>query len=462
MVVVVAGIVAFAAFQIRESIAAHENPATKSNVEVVPRKYPGLMICPYSRDFKTSIGVCPKWSPDALLQYEPGGMGVLNSNLHSASQRTQTRCPGNHMHTLFPDKTKGDALIFGFIPKGYFSQKVTVKNSAKPTLKCETLEGSECKNSQDAVTFPYLCPSFTPPNVQCTVYDPDYFDTQAKVYGMDPICNPMKEVVGNTLDSLTFSIDFFLNPADVAKMNHPLGPSGYRYSGLIPQPSIPEFDRRDMFKNLPRELFATPSELNIQKGWKVNANFSLFAGVVAVLYDPSMGVPTALDFDNVQSNSMSEDILSSFVLFQTNCDDQYAATNNCPQEKFPPIDMLITSQVDFTFTNKIVPRMINKTTYSTTTQTSTKKSFCLPWNGNGCGNSDVRMAFTSSSTVVTTQIISLSILTTVSIIVSTAGTLWGSQEKIKAAIALVKAKLCPPPPARDATAPHPHFSLAAA
>ena len=40
----------------------------------------------------------------------------------------------------------------------------------------------------------------------------------------------------------------------------------------------------------------------------------------------------------------------------------------------------------------------------------------------------------------TTQIISLSILTTISIIVSTAATLWGSQDKIKAGIALVKEK----------------------
>jgi hypothetical protein len=359
----------------------------------------------------------------------------------------------------------GNSLLFGFVqnPKSKeplffpFLQKVTVKNSAKPTLKCETLtyESDECKNSQDAVTFPYLCPSFTPPNVQCTVYDPDYFDTQAKVYGMDPVCNPMKEVFANTVDSVTFSLemDWSLNPADNRYRD-----VGYRYSGLIPQPNLPEF-RRDMFKSLPTELFATPSELNIQKGWKVNANFSLFAGVVAVLYNPSMGVPTALDFDNVPSNSMSDDILSSFVLFQTNCDYQYADTNNCPQEKFPPIDMLITSQVDFTFTNKIVPRMINKTVYSTTTQPSKKKSVCL---NQDCSDRDVRMAFTSTSTVVTTQIISLSILTTVSIIVSTAATLWGSQDKIKAAIALVKAKLCPPPPARDATAPHPHFSLAAA
>jgi hypothetical protein len=451
MAVVVVGIIVFTSFQIIESVAAHENPATKSTVEVVPRKYPGLMICPFSRDVGGSIGVCPKWSPDALLQYELGdnGMGVLNSNLHSASQRTRTRCPGNHMTTLAPDK--GNALIFGNFVFGSISkqiesirtsaQKVTVKNSAKPTLKCDKPRGGDgigCTNPQHAVTFPYLCPSFTPPNVQCTVYDPNYFDTQAKVYGMDPICNPMKEVVGNTLDYLSLSLQFDLDPRDAARQDPP---SGYKYSGLIPQPSVPEFDRT-LFKSLPTQLFANPSELNIQKGRSNNANFSLFAGVVALLYDPSMGVPTTLNFDSVQEGSVSEDILSSFVLLNTDCGYYPDVPNpdyKCPQVKFPPIDTLLTNQVDWTFSNKISQRMENKTIYSTTTQPSTKKSYCQPWSGPAC-NPDVRIAFTSSSTVITTQIISLSILTTISIILSTAATLWGSQKQIKAGIALVKEK----------------------
>jgi hypothetical protein len=193
-----------------------------------------------------------------------------------------------------------------------------------------------------------------------------------------------------------------------------------------------------MFKSLPTELFANPSELNIQKGGKVNANFSLFAGVVAVLYDPSMGVPTALNFDNVRQNSMSENILSSSLLLYTDCDAPNSV-GNCPQVKVPPIDILIANQVDQKFSSKIPQRLFNTTIYSTTTQTSTKTLYCLSWQS-GC-IPDVRMAFTSSSTVVTTQIISLSILTTLSIIVSTAATLWGSQDKIKAGIALAKEKL---------------------
>ena len=72
----------------------------------------------------------------------------------------------------------------------------------------------------------------------------------------------MKEAVGNTLDYLSFSLQFDLDPRDAAKNGQG---AGYRYSGLIPQPNAPE---SSMFKSLPIELFANPSELNIQQGYK--------------------------------------------------------------------------------------------------------------------------------------------------------------------------------------------------
>jgi hypothetical protein len=67
---------------------------------------------------------------------------------------------------------------------------------------------------------------------------------------------------------------------------------------------------------------------------------------------------------------------------------------------------------------------------------------------------DISIFFTSATTVIITQIINLSILTTIFIVLSTAGTLWGSQEKIKAGIALVKAKLCAKKQEVDVTSMH--------
>lgn len=441
--VVVLGILAFAVFQIRECILAHDNPSTKSAVEPVPRTYPGLMICPYSVDFNKQNGVCPRWSADAVLQYDlPYDVTLLsNSNVHLASKRTAAACPFNNIANYPGQENSGNALFFGYFSyeknlQVPFTQKVNVKNSAGATLKCETDRNSfNCKNAQDAVTFPFLCPSWTPPNVECTVFDPNYFDKQSRLFGMDPMCNPLKETVPNSLDSVGFSFPVWLDPNDASRMTPN---SGYRYSGLIPQPNPPTF--RQTFKNLPTNLFAHPSALTFQTGLGTNANLSIFAGVVAVLYDASKGLPTTLNFDNARDSSMSTEILSSTILLHTDC--SYVANRVfCPQEKIPPVDTLMTAQVDFTFSNKVAQTLINKTTYSVAKQPSTKRPPCLNWDSPTC-RADLRLFFTSSSTIVNTQIINLSILTTVSIILSTAGTLWGSQEKIKNGIALVKAKLC--------------------
>jgi hypothetical protein len=435
--VVIIGIIVFTAFQISESVAAHENPATKTTIEVVLRTYPGLMICPYSKNMaggKSEQGVCPKWSPDALLQYDMPDIqfSFFNTNQHTASQRTRTRCPTNHVAALAPGDLSfggeplGNALLFGHFPskldrgtETMFYQKVIVKNSAEPKLSCFQNDRLECQNPQDAVTFPYLCPSFTPPNVQCIVFDPKYFDTQAKIYGMDPICNPMKEAVANTADSVSLVYQSFFYP-EYSYDNR----TGYKYSGLLPQPNL---DKAKLFKALPTENFLSTFSLDSMKadGYD-NPYFSIFAGVLAVLYNPAKGIPTTLNFDNAQDSTMSEDVLSSSVLFRTNCVGQ---SGSCPQQKFPPVRLSIANQVDREFSNKLSPLLVNKTIYSSNAQPATPEQ-----------TADLRIAFTSSSTVVTTQIISLSILTTISIIVSTAATLWGSQDKIKDGIALVKEK----------------------
>jgi len=157
-----------------------------------------------------------------------------------------------------------------------------------------------------------------------------------------------------------------------------------------------------------------------------------------------MGVPTTLNFDNARDSSMSEEILGSSVYLHTDCGYYPGVPNplgKCPQVNFPPIRHANSNSSRLKiFKQDLVNVCSTATTYSTTTQPSTKKSYCSPWSGPTC-DSDVRIAFTSSSTVVTTQIISLTILTTISIIVSTAATLWGSQDKIKAGIALAKEKL---------------------
>jgi len=70
-----------------------------------------------------------------------GGFELQPDTLHHRGR--SLRCPDN---TLPPDKGNGlifGKFVFGSISKELegiqtFAQKVTIKNSAKPTLKCET------------------------------------------------------------------------------------------------------------------------------------------------------------------------------------------------------------------------------------------------------------------------------------------------------------------------------------
>jgi hypothetical protein len=76
-----------------------------------------------------------------------------------------------------------------------------------------------------------------------------------------------------------------------------------------------------------------------------------------------------------------------------------------------------------------------------TMQFSTIDQSSIPSSGTLSVPFVLSLSFASSNSVVNSPIISLTILTTISILLSTAGTLWGSQQKIKDAIILVTAKV---------------------
>jgi hypothetical protein len=170
---------------------------------------------------------------------------------------------------------------------------------------------------------------------------------------------------------------------------------------------------------------------------------SLFAGVVAVMYDSSKGAPKELNFDNARFNSMSENILGSTVLFEAQkCEGELGVNyngNRCPQTKLPPVTAIITAQVERVLSNAVTGDLTNTTYYRTAMQAAPQIGTCL--SSDFLCRADIFLSFASSSSVVNTQIVSLSVLTTVSIILSTAGTLWGSQEKIKDGIVLAMSKV---------------------
>jgi hypothetical protein len=461
MAMVVVGIILFASFQISQCVASYNNPATKTSVETVARTFPGIMLCPFSYDVYNRVYICPEWSPQASLAFDftasqersypkcPSSYSayVTNTNSDIASLNTLSKsCPLNQVNVMPGSETSKSNLYFDLFldPCGVeLSKLVTVKNTAKLTR---------------AGNGPLTCNSWTPPNVQCLVFDPSSFDEAEKaIPGLKPICNPMKEVKPNSINAVQLSVEFDIYPcgSNCTNCRSCGGPStrfgAYKYSGLIPQTSTPPSAQSNPFITAPSSLSISTRDL-VNQGKKTycgknNVNMSLFGGIVAVLYDASKGIPQELDFDGARQDAMSDSDLGSTLILSTNSQngglgvpsDPSNLGSLCVQYQSAPLSALVTSQVDERFTDAVAGAKQKITSQTVSLQRSIIDG--TNFANFGTSQPQLLMRFSSSLSVTTTPIISVTILTTISIIVSTAATLWGSQQKIKEGIILATTKV---------------------
>jgi hypothetical protein len=476
MAIVIAGIVTFAAFQISESVRAHQNPSSTSSVRNVSRLFPGLMICPFSYDNirQYPVNACPKWSPQATLSFENSNdepYRFTNTNLDPESKRSE--CP-NLLQNLNPRSSYSGLWLQTNNVQPLF--QATVKNRGVRKLPiCKDPDGMK---NQILTTFcrqngiPDTCDGWTPPNVKCVVMDPVLIDAEiSKQANPNPYfpkkteCNPMKETKANTLDSLRID-----NANNFATQNDGTGgraASFFSYKGLekfwfVPESFVckdsdyPGYSpcpiKRPNIDNVPSEgkmstydllqLVKSSTSLNPPRNSAYDPIFSLYGGLVAVFYDASKGIPEELDFERAQDNAMSGNILGSTVLLSTDCGDNNAFPDLCQTLTIrQPQTVTVTTHVD----ELLINAFRNQTRIATNMAISIENSVIrnpAPKVQTGTSQTfQLEMRFSSSMSTVTTQYVSLSVLTTISIILSTAATLWGSQEKIRDGIVLVKTKV---------------------
>jgi hypothetical protein len=443
LLTVVLGILCFAAFQIAQCAAAYADPISTSNLENVPRVFPGVMICPYSKNWPyTSFGcnspdgLTPLWAPDATLAIDWWGNQpkcsysttddlAFLASIDEVSESKRSRCPnfmGKKSANIGGAKGGSSMVFFGTINATAaatndrcsltsFARTAVVKNSAK-SLNC-TAAG--CYTGLD---------SFTPPKVQCLVYDPSVFDEEAKKFGLDPKCNPMREVSANSLDTFLFRVSLGGKSED--------GPDfgkGYQYSGL-------------RCSNHASKLKITLHDLQSQIDDPVNniRNVSLFGNAVAFVYDSTKGIPNDVNFDDIvaftsegAASTEKDGHILGFTVLRYLGSGQIAPYSP-RQTTEPPVRVQSSLRMDTRFTNAVLGDTTTTSTLSATILPATSNPYRIP-------GIPILMSFSTSYTLVTKSVVSLSILTTISIIVSTAGTLWGSQQKIKDGALLVSAKV---------------------
>jgi hypothetical protein len=204
------------------------------------------------------------------------------------------------------------------------------------------------------------------------------------------------------------------------------GKSVPRRNPYPPSPSSATVSTYDLFRHAKRQN-------------NLDATMSMFGGLVAVFYDASKGIPQVLDFERAKDNSMSSSIVGSTVLFGVDCPNSQPGCNATVR---PPQTATVSIQIDQEFTNAVTGKSKNVSKMTADVRNSdvplprarAAEGFVgVDWN--------LIVKFSSSATVVTKQVVKLSILTTASIIFSIAGTLWGSLQKIKDGIIQISTKL---------------------
>ena len=165
-------------------------------------------------------------------------------------------------------------------------------------------------------------------------------------------------------------------------------------------------------------------------------NVSLFNGLTAVIYDASNGIPKELDFSGATTRTMSQQV-DSLILFNMKCDKEF--TKSCGSERFVPQEVEITTTFETVFTNQIRTETTTYYNQSYVTAISNlpravgeKNTFTNEWS--------LSMSFSSDQSTSRKQVLSVSVVTTVSVILSIGASIWGSRPKIKEAMQVATAK----------------------
>jgi hypothetical protein len=428
---IVCAIIVFTSFQISESVTAHKEPSTKVSILEKARLFPGMLICPYGRNrLAVFNGVerqgddydpnpfCPQWTDDAFMSFEFGA----SSN------------PYLSYKNVTPDFVNFNTVGTQKQPLQYLgsaTRYATIKN--KPVLqkiardKCFQRNPGEPQRSQSCSEV--LCDSWAPPNVRCIVYDPFEFD---KSENADSTLNPMRETTANGIDSLSLvGAEYDLDTTSYFPTQ------GFRYSGLIKQPAF-----SPVLGDVPSNKFISLFDYRERLREKILANqrileTSLFSGVMLVFYNPFNGIPKELDF------TAAPEIFGSDVftvgLLKSGRDMTKAPPEHFDVRKEDPRAVSVSVHFHQAYSDAVRGTYGEpKASYSFSSTPILKETFEKM--GTRGDQPDLDIKFTSAVSTFTQDVVSLSVLTSISIILTTSATMWGSQEKIKEFILFCIAK----------------------
>ena len=417
LLITIAAIIIVVAFLLAQCVQSYEQISYASNSERISRTFPGILLCPFSKirglgtlaNFNSDDVIKPRWTDQATLSFswitelvqQPGKPDQISGlkidrKVNDPSTRQQVRaCPNYDQNT---EKLSYPTSAIYPNVKSDYNPVVTVRNSGVLSV--------------------------TPPNVECIAFDALLF---AKIVpsSWEAACNPLLESVANNADRIYI---------DLAVAGFKASPNNkFMYTGLIP-------DWAPADSKNPYPGFKAADSRKIDEitgnGWP-----ELFGGIEAIFYDASQGVPKEINFDHISTTQdgivFGSTVLTASVQLAIAQDKDYQYKPTKPAAKFYAA---ISTVFNRTFSNALSGTFADlKYTHEMTTYPQAQNPL-----SNGFDTSisfDMCIGFASIQSTIVTAYIKVTVLTTITIIFSTAASIWDLQATMKAQLMLVIAKV---------------------
>jgi hypothetical protein len=443
--IITCSIITVAVVQMMQGVSALQYPSTSTSFQKFPRVFPGLLICPlvapyneWSRDssvslssdlFSDDIGVT-----DARSPYQQS-IVVVNTNADSSRSKCSNAVTDCRQYLDSPERFQACNKIketFG-VPRpgwlfGILGKEVYIQNDAY-----------QCRDSGP-------CRSVYPQQVGCIAFDHTMFPSSfpnlissagygnGATYWKDIVptnedCNPMLE--GNTSSSDS-SVLVFLQPRFIV-LSH---------SGLKDEKKF-----KDFFRKL---------DLTQQK---------TFPGLAALFYNPSEGVPKSLTFDENLFYSQNPVISGFPSAILTSWREKNEQASNPPYFRDPETGNFIYNFISSAPVTASVECSVSKVFASThekifsgnhpsdlkanyslsiaTTPRPAVKPFHVLKGQCGCRDNwfpQMIIKFVRSETLFLSEVISTSLLTTLSLVASTSATIFAGRNFLQDCIELIYLK----------------------
>ena len=469
-VIIACSILTVATYQIIQGVDAIRNVSFSSSFSSVSRSFPGVLICPMMINLwpGSQRQAYPTWSSQGYVSLSTRNDPAFSSAFPKwQNQQAMANQPAYVVNTDadFSRARCANAITDCSQLSGAEKSQCQVTSSTYGLIRPGALFGITAKpvfiSNSASACIGQSCLSLFPPRVGCLALDHTMFPASVPNY-VNYTSAYAPQVLSTNLVPAVSSCNPMLegdkpNSASALKVLMNFWAMRFSYSGLqqvpLSQPCSPSVTSNCFNSSYDGPWGGLPLDLQ-----------PTFPGLTALFYNPVDGVPSSLkfDLDLAYANSFVNGLPSVPIsTWQAPPNQSYSPTsmNDSPTSSAMQLQAPVTADVDFTMSRKFAstsekifngnnPSII-ESNYSISVAPTPLLQFpsqvLNPLCGcSGISESQMTLRFAASSTLIVSQTISTTLLTTLSLLISTAATLYSGTGSLAALIdsAYLRIKKC--------------------